>query len=88
MSDEKKYATLTLVEDDLAFLHDLLFKDLRECEKKYSKLWHTAQYAEPSEELSALKYKVDRLTELFKYVDSCFVGMYQPAPDPNVPYPF
>lgn len=76
MNDEKKTVTLTLNEDDIAYLHDLLFHVLSDNEKKYSKLWHAAQYSEPSEELCALKYKVDRLSGLFKYVDSCFCGMY------------
>ena len=86
----KKTATLTLNEDDLAYLSHTLQQDYHKALDAYTKFWTVSQHSDfvPTEELAALDYKVDRLRVLCMHVYSATSSMYSPEPDPNDPYPF
>ena len=85
----KKTATLTLNEDDIIFLHDILESDYTAASAEYSRLWLRSLWAdEPSEDLAAFKYKVDNLSVLKSAVQSAISAMYHDGEVPDDPYPF
>ncbi len=85
----KKTATLTLNEDDIIFLHDILEADFISASAEYSSLWLKGLFSgNPSEDLAAFKYKVGNLSVLKSAVQSAISAMYHDGKVPDDPYPF
>lgn len=85
----KKTATLTLDEDDIIFLHDILKADYSAASSEYSSLWLKGLFSgNPSEDLAAFKYKAEILSHLKLAVQCAISAMYHDGEDPDGPFPF